>query len=66
MMSSSSDWTISKDLLAKKFLRQEFYDLVWSKPITHIAKGFALSDVAIHKICKKHQITSLRMVNECR
>lgn len=39
-----------------KFTRQEFYDLVWSKPVMHIAKDFALSDVAIHKICKKHDV----------
>jgi hypothetical protein len=32
------------------------YDLVWSKPMTHLAKEFALSDVALHKICKKHEI----------
>ncbi len=38
------------------FTRKEFYDLIWSKPITHIAKDFALSDVAIHKICKKHDV----------
>lgn len=28
----------------------------WSKPMTHLAKEFALSDVALHKICKKHGI----------
>lgn len=42
--------------MTRRFTRQEFYDLVWSKPITHIAKDFGLSDVAIHKICKKHGI----------
>ena len=42
--------------MPRRFTRQEFYDLVWSKPITHIAKDFGLSDVAIHKICKKHGI----------
>jgi len=36
--------------------RSEFYDLVWSKPMTHLAKEFALSDAALHKICKKHDI----------
>lgn len=38
------------------FTREEFYDLVWSKPMTHLAKEFRLSDVALHKICKKHGI----------
>lgn len=42
--------------MARVFTREEFYDLVWSKPMTHLAKEFALSDVALHKICKKHDI----------
>lgn len=42
--------------MSRAFTRQEFYDLVWSKPMTHLAKEFALSDVALHKICKKHDI----------
>lgn len=42
--------------MAKSFTREEFYDLVWSKPMTQLAKDFALSDVALHKICRKHGI----------
>lgn len=42
--------------MSRTFTRQEFYDLVWLKPMTHLAKEFALSDVALHKICKKHDI----------
>ena len=42
--------------MSRVFTRKEFYDLVWSKPMTHLAKEFALSDVALHKICKKHEI----------
>ncbi len=42
--------------MAKVFTREEFYELVWSKPMTHLAKEFAISDVALHKICKKHDI----------
>lgn len=42
--------------MARSFTREEFYDLVWSKPLTHLAKEFAISDVALHKICKKHDI----------
>lgn len=30
-------------------MREEFYDLAWSKPMTQLAKEFALSDVALHK-----------------
>jgi hypothetical protein len=43
-------------LMSRTFTRSEFYDLVWSKPMTHLAKDFALSDVALHKICRKHDI----------
>lgn len=42
--------------MSRVFTREEFYDLVWSKPMTHLAKEFALSDVALHEICKKHDI----------
>lgn len=42
--------------MARTFSREEFYDLVWSKPMTHLAREFALSDVALHKVCKKHGI----------
>lgn len=36
--------------------RQELYDLVWSKPMTHIAKDFGMSDVAVRKHCKNMDI----------
>ncbi|MEQ8262587.1 hypothetical protein [Pseudohaliea sp.] len=36
--------------------RQDLYELVWSKPVTHIAKDYGVSDVAIKKHCKKHDI----------
>lgn len=42
--------------MARIFTRRELYDLVWSKPVTHLAKELALSDVAIHKICRRHDI----------
>ncbi len=42
--------------MARVFTREEFYELVWSRPLTHLAKEFAISDVALHKICKKHDI----------
>src|SRR3546814_15091769 len=53
-----NDWasTSGKLLMSRVFTREEFYDLVWSKPMTHLAKEFALSDVALHKVCKKHNI----------
>jgi hypothetical protein len=42
--------------MARVFTRQEFYDLVWSRPMTHLAKEFGLSDVPLHKICRKHDV----------
>jgi hypothetical protein len=42
--------------VARVFTREQFYELVWSKPMTHLAKEFSISDVALHKICKKHGI----------
>lgn len=42
--------------MTRQFTRSEFYELVWSKPMTHLAKDFGLSDVALHKICRKHGV----------
>lgn len=42
--------------MARTFTREEFYELVWTKPLTKLAKEFALSDVALHKICRKHDV----------
>jgi len=33
--------------------RVELFDLVWSKPMTHLAKELGLSDVGLRKICVK-------------
>ena len=38
------------------FSREQFHDLVWSRPMTALAKEFGLSDVALHKICRKHDV----------
>lgn len=39
-----------------KISRQELYDQVWSKPLTHLAKEYNLSDVGLAKICRRHDI----------
>lgn len=36
-----------------KISRQELYDLVWSKPMTTLAKEYNISDNGLRKICKK-------------
>lgn len=42
--------------MAHTFSRREFYELVWSKPMTHLAKELGVSDVALHKVCRKYAI----------
>lgn len=39
-----------------KLTREELYTFVWDRPMTKLAKEFGLSDVALHKICRKHDI----------
>ena len=36
--------------------RQELYEKVWTTPTVILAKDYGISDVALAKICKKHQI----------
>jgi hypothetical protein len=36
--------------------RVELYELVWAKPMTHLAKELGLSDVGLRKICVKYGI----------
>jgi hypothetical protein len=43
-------------MIYHRFTRQEFYDLVWSQPLTHLAKRFGISDVALGKACRSAQI----------
>ena len=37
--------------------RVELYELVWVKPMTHLAKELGLSDVGLRKICVKFGIS---------
>jgi hypothetical protein len=36
--------------------RFELYELVWAKPMTHLAKELGLSDVGLRKICVKYGV----------
>lgn len=38
------------------FSRRQIYDLVWSKPISSLAKEYGFSDVGFAKICRRHNI----------
>ena len=37
--------------------RQSLYELVWSKPMTTLAKEFGISDVALAKRCYRYRST---------
>lgn len=45
--------------------RVELYELVWAKPMTHLAKQLGLSDVGLRKICVKFGIP-LHFVNHAK
>jgi hypothetical protein len=47
--------------MKKSFTREELYNLVWSKPLTALAKEFNLSDTGLRKVCKKHNIPTPEM-----
>jgi hypothetical protein len=40
----------------KTIKRSELYRLVWQEPMIQLAKSFAISDVGLAKICRKHDI----------
>lgn len=45
----------------EQLTRKQLYELVWSKPMTQLAKEFGLSDNGLRKICKKHDIPLPKM-----
>ena len=32
--------------------REQLYELVWAKPMQHLAKGYGISDRALAKLCR--------------
>jgi hypothetical protein len=36
--------------------RQQVYDLIWSEPVRKLASRFGVSDVAVAKLCRNHDI----------
>lgn len=36
--------------------REELFALVWKTSLRHLAKDFALSDVGLAKLCRRHDI----------
>lgn len=41
---------------AKTIKHSELYQRVWQEPIIQLAKSFAISDVGLATICRKHDI----------
>ena len=39
-----------------RLTRSQLHALAWQHPITNLAREFGLSDVALHKICRKHRV----------
>jgi hypothetical protein len=38
------------------FTREQVYKLVWSKPLSKLAREFSISDNGLRKICKRMNI----------
>lgn len=47
--------------MAQELSRKELYNLVWSKPLTQLAKDFGLSNNGLRKICKKYDVPLPKM-----
>ena len=37
--------------MTKNISREALYELVWTKPLTHVAKDLGISDVMLGKMC---------------
>ncbi len=48
-------------MIQEKFTRKELYDLIWSKPLTTLAKEYQISDNGLRKKCKTHNIPLPKM-----
>jgi len=42
--------------MKKNISREALYDLVWAKPMTHVAKDLGISDVMLGKLCKEQLV----------
>lgn len=42
--------------MTTRLTREQLYAMVWDRPMTKLAAEFRLSDVALHKICRKHNV----------
>ena len=42
--------------MTKNISREALYEMVWSKPMTHVAKDLGISDVMLGKMCKEQLV----------
>ena len=42
--------------MIKWLKRADLYEKVWTTPVIRLATEFGISDVALHKICRRHKI----------
>ena len=42
--------------MTKNISREALYELVWTKPLTHVAKDLGISDVMLGKMCKEQLV----------
>jgi hypothetical protein len=47
---------MGEDVVVYSFTREELYDLVWSRPISKLAKELGVSDVGLAKACKRADV----------
>jgi len=50
------EFGITKDYRGISISREQLYNLVWTEPIVKAAERFQVSDVAVAKACRKHDI----------
>jgi len=43
------------------YTREQLFELVWAQSAVQLAKQIGVSDVAIAKACRKHQIPGIRI-----
>ena len=44
---------LTNQAMRTNLTREELYELVWSKPMTHVAKELGVSNVMVGKLCRE-------------
>jgi len=51
-----STWKENQERSLLSLTREQLYQLVWSKPMQHVAKDYGVSDRAMAKLCARNQV----------